>query len=66
MNADGSPGIDAGADAGARVPFLAPAGWSAVGGGTLLLLAAGTTALIATRRPRPRAGGPVGSAPAVA
>jgi hypothetical protein len=37
----GSAGVDASARAGASVPFLDELGWSALGGGALLLLAAG-------------------------
>jgi hypothetical protein len=41
MNADGSRGVDARVSAGAKVPFLAAVGWGAIGGGALLLVAAG-------------------------
>jgi hypothetical protein len=41
MNADGSPGVDTGVSAGARLPFLAAVGWSTVGGGALLVVVAG-------------------------
>ena len=37
MNADGSPGVSADVRAGANAPFLTAAGWTALGGGVLLL-----------------------------
>jgi hypothetical protein len=40
MNADGSRGVQADVSAGAKLPFLDEAGWSAIGSGTLLLLTA--------------------------
>lgn len=40
MNADGSRGVDAGVSAGASVPFIAPLGWTLIGGGLFLLVAA--------------------------
>jgi hypothetical protein len=46
MNADGSPGVDAGVSAGARITWLDTVGWSLMGAGILML--AGGTALIAT------------------
>jgi hypothetical protein len=52
MNADGSSGVEADVSAGAKLPFLNELGWSALGGGALLLaLAAGLTVL-AVRSPR--------------
>lgn len=41
MNADGSPAVDAGVSAGAKLPILAALGWGALGGGLLLLVVAG-------------------------
>jgi hypothetical protein len=54
MNADGSRGVDARVSAGARLPFLTAVGWSAMGGGLLLLAAAGGLVYVGLRRPRPR------------
>ena len=56
MNADGSPGVRADVKAGAKVPHLAAAGWTAIGGGILFLaLGSGLIALAARRRPAPPA-----------
>jgi hypothetical protein len=52
MNADGSPGIDAGVRAGASVPFLDDVAWAAIGGGAVLLLASGALIYVGARRPR--------------
>ena len=41
MNADGSAGVAADVDAGAKAPFLRAAGWGAIGAALLPLLAAG-------------------------
>lgn len=75
MNADGSPGIDAGLSAGAKVSFLGPAGWSFLGGGLILLVLAGGLLFLGVRPPRgprtdpgpgPRTDpGPIGAIPAV-
>ena len=46
MNADGSPGVDAGVSAGARITWLGTLGWSLMGAGILML--AGGTALVVT------------------
>jgi hypothetical protein len=59
MNADGSPGVDAGVRAGADVPFLNTVAWIALGTGAALLLVA--VALLyagtrASRDPRPGTG----------
>ena len=51
MNADGSRGVDAGVSAGARIPWIAPAGWGALGGGVLLALLAGGLLFVGVRRP---------------
>jgi hypothetical protein len=54
MNADGSRGVDAGVSAGANVPILPAVGWTALGGGLVLLLAAGGLVFLAVRTPRSR------------
>jgi hypothetical protein len=53
MNADGSPGIDAGVKAGANVPFLDDIGWGALGGGALVAILAGALLFAGVRTPRP-------------
>lgn len=67
MNADGSRGISADVDAGAKVPLLAEIGWSSLGGGMLFLILATTLTVLAFRtprnRPRPGAPGAPGIAP---
>ena len=52
MNADGSRGVHTDVSAGARLSFLAPLGWSALGGGFLLLLSAGGLLYLGVRPPR--------------
>jgi hypothetical protein len=42
MNADGSRGVAADVSAGARLPWLAPAGWATLGGGLVALVLAGS------------------------
>jgi hypothetical protein len=54
MNADGSPGVDAGVSAGANVPILPVIGWSAVGAGVVLLALAGGLLFVGLRTPRKR------------
>ena len=54
MNADGSPGVDADLRAGAKVPFLGTAGWSALGGGGMLLAAATAFVVLGLRPRRPQ------------
>ena len=51
MNADGSAGVDAGVRAGADLPFLAPAGWIALGGGLVLLAGAAGLVYVGIRKP---------------
>ena len=62
MNADGSPGVTAEVEAGARLPWLDEAGWIALG--VAMLLGAGAVALLiaAFRRPSTGAGVPVPAA----
>jgi hypothetical protein len=54
MNADASRGVDVDMSAGAKIDFLAPAGWVSLGGGVLLLLAATALLYAGARPPRPR------------
>jgi hypothetical protein len=54
MNADGSPGVQADVSAGAKLPYLTEIGWSALGGGAILLLTAATLVVFAVRPPRER------------
>jgi hypothetical protein len=58
MNADGSPGIDADVRAGAELPFLTPLGWGLIGGGVVLLLAAGGLVALGVRGGAPRSDAP--------
>jgi hypothetical protein len=53
MNADGSPGVDAGVRAGANVPFLDEVAWGALGTGAILLLASIALLYVGVRTPRP-------------
>jgi hypothetical protein len=66
MNADGSPGVDAEVSAGAKIPFLSELGWSAVGSGAVLLIAAAGLLVLGIRTPRNRSGAGTGLAPAAA
>ena len=50
MNADGSPGVRADVKAGAKVPYLTAVGWTAIGGGILLLALGSALIAVATRR----------------
>jgi hypothetical protein len=50
MNADGSPGVDAGISAGARLGFLDEAGWISLGTGIALLAMAGGLLYVGVRR----------------
>jgi hypothetical protein len=52
MNADGSPGVHTQVSAGARLSFLAPLGWTALGGGLILLVGAGGLLYLAVRPTR--------------
>jgi hypothetical protein len=52
MNADGSPGVDAGVRAGATVPFLDEIAWGAFGTGTVLLLVSVALLYAGARTPR--------------
>jgi hypothetical protein len=65
MNADGSKRVDAGVSVGADAPWLGTAGWSAIGGGALLMALAGGLIYVGARRPREQAP-PAGLAPAAA
>jgi hypothetical protein len=49
MNADASPGVDAGVSAGANVPILSTLAWSLMGGGLLLLAASGALVFAGAR-----------------
>ncbi len=51
MNADASPGVRAGVSAGAELPFLSAIGWGAIGGGAILLVAAGALLVVGIRTP---------------
>jgi hypothetical protein len=50
MNADGSPGVRADVKAGAKVPYLTAVGWTAIGGGILLLALGSVLITVAVRR----------------
>ena len=50
MNADGSPGVQAGVSAGAKLPILDELGWTAIGGGVLFVVITGGLVALATRR----------------
>jgi hypothetical protein len=66
MNADGSRGVEAEVEAGAKVPFLAEIGWTAAGTGAILLIVAAGLLVLAIRPPRNRSGSETGLAPATA
>jgi hypothetical protein len=57
MNADGSTGVEADISAGAKLPFLTAVGWSALGGGAILLLVAIALTVLGIRPPRSGARG---------
>jgi hypothetical protein len=52
MNADGSLGVDADINAGAKVPFLDELGWSAIGSGSFALIVGIGLFVLAGRRSR--------------
>lgn len=56
MNADGSPGVDVGVSAGAKVPFLAEIGWGSIALGLILLAAAAGLMYLGLRTPPTRSG----------
>jgi hypothetical protein len=62
MNADGSAGVDAGVSAGADVPVLGTIGWVALGGGLVLLVAAGALLFVGVRPRGPRISEPLPTA----
>jgi hypothetical protein len=64
MNADGSRGVDAEVEAGAKVPFLNEIGWTAIGSGAVLMLAAAGLLALGIRTPRNRSGAGTSLAPA--
>jgi len=66
MNADGSRGVNAEVEAGAKVPFLSEIGWTAAGTGAVLLIAAAGLLVLGIRTPRNRSGAGAGLAPAAA
>jgi hypothetical protein len=54
MNADGSAGVDAAVSAGAELPWLDEAGWTAIGAGLLILVVAGGLIYVGVRPERDR------------
>jgi hypothetical protein len=66
MNADGSRGVDVDVEAGAKVPFLSAAGWTATGTGAVLLILAAGLLVLGIRTPRDRSGAGTGLAPVTA
>ena len=64
MNADGSRGVDAEVEAGAKVPYLSEIGWTATGTGAILLIGAVALLVAGIRTPRNRSGAGTGLAPA--
>ena len=63
MNADASPGVDAGVSAGAKIGFLDELGWVLIGLGAFVLVGAGGFAYLGVRPPRQRPDDPKPSAP---
>jgi hypothetical protein len=66
MNADGSRGVNAEVEAGAKVPFLSELGWTAAGTGAVLMIAAAGLLVAGIRTPRNRSAAGTGLAPAAA
>jgi hypothetical protein len=66
MNADGSRGVNAEVEAGAKVPFLSEIGWTGIGTGAVLMIAAAGLLVLGIRTPRNRPGLGTGLAPATA
>jgi hypothetical protein len=66
MNADGSRGVNAEVEAGAKVPFLSEIGWTAMGTGAVLGVAAAGLLVLGIRTPRNRSGAGTVPAPASA
>jgi hypothetical protein len=62
MNADGSLGVDADINAGAKVPFLDELGWSAIGSGSFALIVGIGLFVLAGRRSRTDAVTPAAAA----
>jgi hypothetical protein len=58
MNADGSPGVNAGVQAGAKLPLLDELGWTALGGGVILMIITAGLVTLGVRPRRPRTGSP--------
>jgi hypothetical protein len=66
MNADGSRGVDAEVEAGAKVPYLSAIGWTGIGTGAVLLIAAAGLLVLGIRTPRSRPDAGTALAPATA
>ena len=52
MNADGSRGVDTDMSAGAKLPFVGPAGWTSLGVGILATIGAAALLLVGLRGPK--------------
>jgi hypothetical protein len=66
MNADGSRGVDAEVEAGAKIPYLSAIGWTAVGTGALLMIGAAALLVAGIRTPRNPTAAGTALAPATA
>jgi hypothetical protein len=66
MNADGSRGVDTEVDPGAKVPYLAEIGWTALGSGAILMTAAAALLVAGIRTPRSKTAAGPDLAPAAA
>ncbi|HEX8205166.1 MAG TPA: hypothetical protein VF587_03805 [Solirubrobacteraceae bacterium] len=66
MNEDGSPGVTADVEAGAKAPFLDELGWTALGGGAIFGGAAAALLIAAFRPPNRPAAPPITAAPITA